>query len=202
MTAQPCFIGHVEALAMAVSFSGEQAFELHLENTQLYAAYNILTLAGQQHQLTHFGMYAIESMRLEKGYGHWKTDFITEFNPMEANLDRFVDLTKEFPGKEGLLNQTKKGNRKMRVLLSIANSEMTAQPGETLFVNNKPVGTITSAPWGYRVNQNLAMAYIKSELALVGAEVEVLLLGNWFKATVTKLCLYDPQHNIPRGIPR
>jgi dimethylglycine dehydrogenase len=75
LTAQRVFIGHVEALAIAVSYSGEQAFELHIANNQLYAAYGILTDAGEAFGLSHFGMYAIDSMRLEKGYGHLKLDY-------------------------------------------------------------------------------------------------------------------------------
>ena len=117
LSAQECYIGHIEALAIAISYSGEQAFELHIPNTQLYGAYDVLTQAGIDFELNHFGMHAIDSMRLEKGYGHWKADFITEFNPYESGLDRFVDLSKDFPGKEGLLSQQKKGLRKKRVLL-------------------------------------------------------------------------------------
>ena len=63
LSAQPCFIGHIEALVIAVSYSGEQAFELHIPNTQLYASYEILLNAGNTFGLTHFGMYAIDSMR-------------------------------------------------------------------------------------------------------------------------------------------
>lgn len=200
MNAKTCFIGHVEAIAMAVSFSGEQAFELHIHNTQLYAAYQILTQAGETYGLTHFGMYAIESMRLEKGYGHWKADFITEFNPIEANLASFIDLTKKFPGKPGLEAQIAQGNRKMRVLLSIDNIKTPAQPGEAIFADGQPVGTITSAAWGFRVNQNLAMAYVDPALASAGTVVKILLQGNHCKATVTELCLYDPQHELPKGI--
>ena len=96
LTAAPCFIGHVEALAIAISYSGEQAFELHVPNAQLYAAYEILNKAGEDSGLTHFGMYAIDSMRMEKGYGHWKCDFITEFNPIEAALDRFCRHEQRF----------------------------------------------------------------------------------------------------------
>lgn len=122
LRAQRCFIGHVEALAIAVSFSGEQAIELHIPNTQLYAAYQLLVEAGEGFSLTHFGMYAIDSMRMEKGYGHWKTDFITEFNPFEAGLERFVDRSMDFPGKEGLEAQVAKGIRRQRVVIEIDNT--------------------------------------------------------------------------------
>ncbi len=200
LTARQVFIGHVEALAIAISYSGEQAFELHIPNTQLYAAYEALTQAGRQYNLTHFGMFAIDSMRLEKGYGHWKGDFITEYNPIEAGLDRFVDLTKDFPGKAGLQAQIKIGNRRQRVVLELDNKTAPAQPNDGVFSNGRPVGAITSAAWGYRTNKNLAMAYISPHHAQIGTALEVSLLGEVVMAKVTDLCLYDPANKIPRGV--
>lgn len=199
LTAQTCHIGHVEALAIAISYSGEQAFELHIPNSQLYAAYEILTKAGQAFGLSHFGMYAIDSMRMEKGYGHWKGDFITEFNPVEAGLERFIDWDKDFPGKTGLTAQQGAGLRKKRVILELDSERAPAQPGEGVFRESKPVGSITSAAWGHRTQMNLAMAYIDLEFSIEGSLLEVLLIGQPTRATVCKSCLFDPQNTVPRG---
>jgi dimethylglycine dehydrogenase len=200
LTAQRCFIGHVEALAIAISYSGEQAFELHIANNQLYAAYEILTEAGLSFGLTPFGMYAIESMRMEKGYGHWKADFITEFNPIEAGLQRFVNQDKDFPGKEGLLSNIQTGLRKVRVLLAIDSNTAPTQPGEGVFHGNRPVGSITSAAWGFRTGKNLAMAYVAPEYSAENTELQVRLLGDTVTATVCEPCLYDADNRIPRGL--
>ena len=201
LTAQRVFVGHVEALAIAISYSGEQAFELHIPNTQLFAAYECLKAAGADFEMSHFGMFAIDSMRLEKGYGHWKGDFITEFNPMEAGLHRFVDMAKDFPGKPGLVSQMHAGNRKDRVLLDIHSDRAPAQPGEGVFADGTAIGSITSAAWGHRTGKNLAMAYVDPGCAKPGTEVEVLLLGAPIRATVCPLCLYDPDNALPRGVP-
>ncbi len=96
------FIGNAEALAMSVSFSGELAFELHIPNEQLNLAFDTLTNAGQPFGLKPFGRLATESMRLEKGYRHWKADLITEFDPIASGLERFVDFGKAFIGKAAL----------------------------------------------------------------------------------------------------
>ena len=200
LSARPCFIGHVEALAVAISFSGEQAIELHISNSQLYAAYDILTSASKEFSLTHFGMYAIESMRIEKGYGHWKSDFITEFNPIEAGLNRFVDLDKNFPGRLGLLAQIESGNRKVRIVLEIDSTTAPAQPGEGVFHKGIPVGSITSAAWGYRTNKNLAMAYVDPQFASEHTALDIFLLGETVKARVCKPCLYDHNNRIPQGL--
>ena len=200
MTAKHCFIGHLEVMAMAVSFSGEQAFEIHVRNENLLAVYELLTAAGRDIGLVHFGMHAIESMRLEKGYGHWKADFITEFNPIEAGLKRFVDMNKDFPGKSGLQKQIANGDRRHRVLIEIDNAEAPAQPGDAVFAGGRVIGSITSAAWGYRVCKNLAMAYVEPAFANVGTEISLLILGDNTNARVCENCLFDPQYEIPRGL--
>lgn len=184
---------------MAVSFSGEQAFEVHIPNIQLHAAYLALTKAGEAFGLTHFGMYAIESMRIEKGFGHWKGDFITEFNPMEAGVNRFVDMSKDFSGKAGLARQITLGKRRVRVLIAIDSKTAPAHAGETVFDGETPIGTITSAAWGYRTGKNLAMAYVDPANADVGTDVSVLLIGQRVAATIVESCIYDAAHAIPRG---
>ncbi|WP_170336764.1 GcvT family protein [Ruegeria arenilitoris] len=199
MTARTCFVGHVEATIMAVSFSGEQAFEVHIPNIQLHAAYFALTKAGEAFGLTHFGMYAIESMRMEKGYGHWKGDFITEFNPFEAGVERFVDLSKDFPGKVGLERQIALGNRRKRVLIEIDSKSAPAHAGETVFDGTIPVGTITSAAWGHRTEKNLAIAYVDPRHSGVGTDLSVMLIGQRVGATIAESCIYDTAHAIPRG---
>ncbi|MDH3375746.1 MAG: aminomethyltransferase family protein [Gammaproteobacteria bacterium] len=191
MSVRRSFIGHSAAIAMSVSFSGELAFELHVPNDQLLSAYELLVSAGKEFHLSHFGMYAAESMRIEKGYGHWKADLITEYNPVEAGLERCVDMRKSFPGQAGLQAQLRSGLRKNRVLIAIDSDRAPAQSGESVFDGKTVVGTITSGAWGYRIARNIAMAYIDPEYAAVGTRLEVSLLGRCVRVDVCGVCLYD-----------
>lgn len=93
LSVREAFIGFAPAVVMSVSFSGELAYEIHIPNAHLYAAYRAIRAAGEGHGLRLFGARAVESMRLEKGYLHWKSDLLTEFDPFETGLDRFVDST-------------------------------------------------------------------------------------------------------------
>jgi dimethylglycine dehydrogenase len=184
MSVRPCLLGHFEAIVMSISFSGESGYELHIPNQHLVGVYRLLQQLGEPMGLVGFGMYALESMRLEKGYGHWKSDLIDEYNPIEAGLDRFVNFDKPFPGKDALLNQVEKGNRRERVLLEISCKTAPCQAGESVYFKNKVVGTITSAGWGFRVGKNLAMAYLIPEFLTQASELKVRLLGDEFSARV------------------
>ena len=192
LTARQVFIGHHEALAMSVSFSGELAYELHIPNAFLLGAYMTIVAAGEEFGLAHFGLLATESMRLEKSYRHWKADLITEFNPFESGLDRFVRMDKDFIGKDALLAMKKAPPRRSFVTMEIHSKEAPAHPGDSVLKDGKLVGTISSAAWGYRVGKNLAMAFVDPALASAGSKLEVQFLGSTFAATVVSECQYDP----------
>lgn len=194
LTARKVRIGSAEAVAMSVSFSGELAWELHVPNAQLKLAFSVLWDAGQAFALRPFGLYATESMRLEKGYRHWKADLITEYNPFESRLERFVMMDKDFVGKTALQAMHKAGPRRSFVTMEIATDEAPAQPGDSVVRNDRVVGTITSAGWGHRVAKNLAMGFVAPGYAALGSTFSVEILGRTFPAEVCAPCLYDPEN--------
>lgn len=199
LTCQKVHIGHVEAIAMAVSFSGELAWELHIANEQLVYAFDVLQNAGADFGMKPFGLYATESMRLEKGYRHWKADLITEFDPMESDLSRFVKMDKDFIGKQGLESNMKKGPRREFVSLTIDDYSAPAQPGDSILCNDKVVGTITSAAWGYRTGENIALGFIDPKYNNSEAELLVQHIDKHSPAKIAEMCRYDPQNEKVRS---
>ncbi|MEO1293869.1 MAG: FAD-dependent oxidoreductase, partial [Pseudomonadota bacterium] len=194
-------IGRIDAVAMSVSFSGELAWEIHVPLEHAAAAYEILTKAGAAHGMAPFGLYATEAMRIEKGYRHWKADLISEFDPFESALDRFVQLDKtaDYPGKAALLAKQGQPPRRRFVTLRLDTETAPAHPGDSLMRGEEVVGTVTSAAWGWRVQENLAMAFLSPELAEIGTAVDVLLLGERIPAEVVAPCRYDPKNNRVKG---
>ena len=178
------FIGIAPATVMAVSFSGEPAFEIHVELPYLYSAYTALQQAGEGMNLSLFGARAVESMRMEKGYLHWKSELITEFNPFEAGLEKFVHLSKNFIGKDALLAQQKIGLRRKLVMLDVESCDMPAHSGASIMDNNRVIGTITTGAWGYRIGRNLAFAYIDPSHAEIGQKITIDMLGENIDAKV------------------
>ena len=193
------FIGIAPATIMSVSFSGEQAYEIHLPNNQLYAGYLALRKAGEAHGLTLFGSQAVESMRLEKGYLHWKSDLLTEFNPLETGLNRFVKMDKDFVGKAALETMIANGPRKQLVTLEIDCTDAPSHGGASIYAGDKLVGTVTSAGWGYRVHKNLAYGFVDPDMASVGTQLQVDVLGLPVAATVIDPSPYDPEGKLVRG---
>lgn len=195
LSVRRAFVGFAQAVIMSVSFSGELAYEIHVPNNQLYAAYLALRKAGEAHGMKLFGSHAVDSMRMEKGYRHWKADLITEFNPLESGLDRFVKMDKpDFVGKAALEKQIERGMRQRFVHLVLDCDHAPAQGGDSVVVDGKCVGTITSGDWGHRTGKNIAMGFVNPELAEVGTELGVEVIGQTVTATVVEPDLYDPKN--------
>jgi len=197
---QPMFIGHAEVIAMSVSFCGELAYELHVPNEQLYLTWKILNEAGQNFDLGYFGLYATESMRLEKGYLQWKADLIYEHNPFEAGLDRFVKLDKsDFVGKQALLEQVERGPRKQLVSMVLTCDIAAAHSGDPVLLGEHQVGSVTSGGYGHRVEKNIAYAYVDPGQATIGTALSIGILGDSYDAVVVAPILYDPANELPRS---
>ncbi|WP_187428214.1 Dimethylglycine oxidase [Roseobacter fucihabitans] len=200
LSVRECFVGIAPATVMGVSFSGELAYEIHVPNASLYAAYLALRAAGQARGLTLFGARAVDSMRMEKGFLHWKADLLTEFDPFETGLDRFVKMDKPgFVGRDALLRRQAEGVRKKRVTLKIDATHAPAHAGASLMKEGKVVGTVTSGDWGHRVGLNLAYAFVDPNLSDIGARMHLDLCGDLAEATVIADSPYDPKFIRMRG---
>lgn len=192
-------VSNADVIAMSVSFSGELAWELHIANDQLKPVFDAIQEAGLNFGIKPFGLYATESMRLEKGYRHWKADLITEFNPFECGLERFVETDKEFIGKKSLTDMTHAGPRRMFVSMEIMTDEAPVQPGDSILKAGKLIGAVTSAGWGHRVGKNLAMGFVEPEFSGLGTDLEVEIVGQAVPATVCEQCQYDPENRLMRN---
>ena len=184
---------------LGVSFSGELAYEIHIPNESLHAAYLALRKAGEAHGLRLFGSRAVESMRMEKGFLHWKADILTEFDPFETGLDRFVKLDKDFIGKEALLKRKEAGPGRKLVSLAIDARHAPARGGASVRTGGKIIGTVSSADWGHRTGLNLAYAFMDPAFAAPGTEVSVDILGEAFAARIIESGPYDPDHSRMRA---
>jgi dimethylglycine dehydrogenase len=200
LSVRECFVGFAPATVLGVSFSGELAYEIHVPNASLYAAFLALRKAGEAHGLRLFGARAVDAMRMEKGFLHWKADLLTEFDPFETGLDRFVKLDKgEFVGKDALQARMAEGLRKKLVTLKINATHAPARGGASLMRGDKVVGTITSADWGHRLGLNLAYAFVDPDMAVAGNVMQLDMYGEMVAAEVIPASPYDPDHNLMRG---
>ncbi len=148
---------------------------------------------GADFGIADFGMYALESLRLEKCYRAWKTDLTHEYTPLEATLDRFVDLGKDdFIGRQALLRQQQAGVPQRLVPLIVDADDADAPACASLFKDGAQVGLVTSGGYGHAIGKSIALAYVRTDLAKPGMVLEVDILGQHRPAVVTLEPIYDP----------
>jgi dimethylglycine dehydrogenase len=189
-------IEYTQAIALRVNYVGELGWELHVPIEHTLSVYDALWSAGEPLGLADFGLYAMDSLRLEKGYRSWKADLTTEYTPAMASLDRFVRLDKPggFIGQAALKREAVSGPPERFVPLVVDAADADAAAVSIVFDGRQQVGLVTSGGFGYRVNKSIALAYVRSDLAVPGRVLEVEILGERRRAVVGSEPLYDPEN--------
>lgn len=193
LTHQAATVAGQPAYLIRVSFAGELGWEVHALNEHMPAIYDAIIDAGAK----PFGMYALNSLRIEKGYRAWKGDLSTDYSLLEGGLGRFVKLDKpqDFPGKAAIQNEKQQGVKKSFVTLTVDAGDCDAPYMSCIWQNGEIVGETTSGAWGYRVGKSIALGMIKAELANPGTELEVEIYGRKCRAVVEEdQPLWDPQN--------
>jgi dimethylglycine dehydrogenase len=189
-------IGSATALALRLNHVGELGWELHAPNDYLPLIYEDLMEAGRKHGLGHFGMYAMDSLRIDKCNRGWKSDLESGYSPLEASLDRFIDFSKKaFVGRDALVAERDRGPKRRFVPLVLTEAGTADVPYcSSVFARNVNVGLATSGVWSYTLNKSIALAYVRSDLAKPGVELEVDVLGERRAAVVGREPLFDPEN--------
>ena len=181
---------------MRVSFAGELGWELHSKVEDTATIFDAVREAGQKHGLRPFGMYALDSLRLEKGYRAWKGDLSTDYTILEGGLERFVKWDKpDFLGKAAIVAEKHRGISKRFVTLSVDAEEYDAPYMSTLWHDGEIVGETTSGGFGYRTDSSIALGMVRADLAEPGTVLEIEIFGRRHRATVAPAqALWDPQN--------
>ena len=182
LTHQKATINGITVLLARVSFAGELGWEIHGAMADMPDLYEAVLGAGA----TPFGMYALNSLRLEKGYRTWKGDLSTDYTMFEGGLDRFIKLDKEqdYPGKQALMSEKQQGAKKRFVTMIVDLDEFDAPYMSTIWNGDEVVGEVTSGGYGYRVDKAIALGVVRSDLAETGNTLEIEVYGKRHKAEI------------------
>lgn len=191
LTAQEIEIAGVPVRALRVNYIGELGWELHCPMAGMPAVYEALMTAGQSDGIGHFGTYAVNAMRMEKGYKGWGSELTNEITPVEADIERFVKLDKDFTGKAAVLQRRQDGAQGKIVYLELEAGDNDTTGGEAITVGDTVIGLTTSGGYGHRTGKSLAFAYVQPDYAAPGTEMICWLLGEARKATVLADPVYD-----------
>ncbi len=191
LNAREIKVAGIPARVLRVSYVGEKGYELHVDRAHAARLFHALEDAGRPFGIGHYGAYAANSMRLEKGYRGWGMDLTTERSPLETGLSYLVKYEgRSFIGREAMLKRQPGWDM---VLLEI-DTDGAVEPfySHTLFAAGRPVGVVTSGAFGHRVRKSLALAFLRERDMREGLAVK--LLGVERPARILAQPPYDPQN--------
>ncbi len=192
-------IAGVDCLALRVSYTGEAGWELHIPRSNAKTVYCALIEAGDHYGLGNFGAYAVDAMRLEKGFRAWGIDLTTERTPLEAGLGHLVKTQgREFIGKEALLQRKEVTERWCMKLLEIQSDGSDPFYLHCVYQGDQVVGIVTSGAFGHRTHKTLALAYLTENAELEAGEFEVEIIACRYPARILDQAPYDPTLSLPR----
>jgi dimethylglycine dehydrogenase len=199
LSAAEISVAGIRCRALRISYVGELGWELHVPMADMAALHDVLVANGGRHGLRPFGAFAMNSMRLEKGYRAWGADLTTERTPLEAGLEAMVRTEeRSFAGREAMLARAGRADAWRMVLLELdAREDLLPFYAHAVLQNGAPVGIVTSGAQGHRTGRALALAYLRPSAA-AGA-LSVSILGTECPARILDEPPYDPKNRRLRG---
>ncbi len=183
-------LANIDAFFARTGYTGEDGLEIIVAASHARRVWEVLLEAGRPHGLQPCGLGARDTLRLEAGlplYGHELTD---ETNPLEAGLDGFVYLDKADSIAGPALRQLAALGEQRRLVGLQLESRVPARAGTPVFAGERRVGTVTSGAFAPTLQRSVAMAYVQSDAATPGGQVEVMVRDRRHAATVVTLPFY------------
>ncbi len=191
MSAREIDIAYAPALALRVTYLGELGYELHVPVDYALHLYEHLWRAGERFGVANAGYRSINSLRLEKHYLVWGSDLTPDYNPYEAGLGFCVARDKgDFLARAALCAIRDQGP-KLKLAWFTARGDINMFGGEIVLAQDRVLGRVTSAGYGYTVGRNLLCAYIGADES-VHADHAVEVMGRRYQAVRHTRPLYDP----------
>ena len=201
MDVRKLVVGQVACTVQRVSYTGDLGFEIYCDPMHQRALWDVLWAAGAPQGLTPFGMRAMMSLRLDKFFGSWLSEFSPDYTAAETGMDRFICFTKEadFIGRAAAeAERATPPDRKLCALIVDAeDADVTAY--EPIFMGGEVVGFCTSGGYSHHLGMSIAQGFLPRHLALEGAQVEIEILGQMRRAQVATTPLFDTDGARMRG---
>jgi 4-methylaminobutanoate oxidase (formaldehyde-forming) len=197
-TARRIDVGSASVRAIRMTYVGELGWELHVPSSQAVALYDALRNAGRGFDLRMAGHYAINSLRLEKGYRAWGAELSPDDTPLEAGLGFAIDWNHDFIGREALQKQRAAGVKRQLGLFVLEDPTAVAWGSEPIRRNGVTVGYTSSGAYGHTLLATVVMGYVNhndgvTKEFLSSGRYEINIAGKNFAAKLHLRVPYDPE---------
>jgi dimethylglycine dehydrogenase len=183
-------------IALRVNYVGELGWELHPPMERMEELYDAIWQVGEAFDMVNFGLYAVNSLRMEKAYRGWGAELTNEVTMLDAAMERFIKFDKDdFVGKDATLRQREQGLAMRLVYFEVEATDSDVRGGEPIFDGDSCIGVTTSGGYGHCVQKSLGFGYVDPAYSRPASRFMVELLGEARTATVLEQPTYDPANH-------
>ncbi len=194
-------VGMADCIVQRVSYTGDLGFEIYCDAIAQRQLWNTLWAAGEPHGMTPFGMRTMMSLRLDKFFGSWMSEFSPDYTAAETGMDRFISFKKnvEFIGRAAA--EAERATPPVRQLCAFEVDAVDADvvAYEPIWIDGTVQGFCTSGGYSHYAGKSIAQALIPRKLARNELEVEIEILGKMCKARLITEPLFDADGARMRG---
>jgi len=195
-------VGMVECIVQRVSYTGDLGFEIYCDPMNQRALWTVLWTAGQAHGMKPFGMRAMMSLRLDRMFGSWLSEFSPDYTPAETGLDRFIAWKKnaDFIGRGPAEAERASGPKRRLLGFEVEAEDTDVHAYEPIWLGGEVVGFCTSGGYSHHMGKSIAQGFVPAEAAAPGLEVEIEILGRMCRARrIDDRLPFDPDGARMRG---
>jgi dimethylglycine dehydrogenase len=183
----------VPALVGRITFTGDLGYEIWVPASLQARLFDMLTEAGAEHGIRLFGLNALNSMRFDKNFGGWATEYRPIYTPWEARMDRFVKLDKgDFIGREAAAASHAAGPDRLLTAFTVDVDDADVIGNEPIWHNGEVVGWVTSGGYAHWSRASCALGYVPTHLADADDDFEIEVVGVRRPANRIAEPLFDP----------
>ncbi len=194
-------IGQVACIVQRVSYTGDLGYEIYCDPMDQRQLWRTLWQAGQPMGITPFGMRAMMSLRLDRFFGSWLSEFSPDYTAAETGMDRFISFEKntDFIGRAAA--EAERANPPARTLITfeVDADDADAVAYEPVFIDDKVQGFCTSGGYSHHAGKSIAMALVPRALATDDLTAGIEIMGQRRAAKRITTPLFDPDGTVLRG---
>ncbi|AXI42292.1 FAD-dependent oxidoreductase [Sulfitobacter sp. SK011] len=194
-------VGMVDCIVQRVSYTGDLGYEIYCDPMGQRALWTALWSAGQPHGMVPFGMRAMMSLRLDRFFGSWMSEFSPDYTAAETGLDRFISFKKNTAFIGRALAEAERATPPTRKLTAFEVDAIDADVHgyEPIWLGGEVVGFCTSGGYSHHAAKSIALGFVPTAAAQDGLQVEIEILGKMRPATLISTPLFDPDGTRMRG---
>ncbi|MEL6608417.1 MAG: FAD-dependent oxidoreductase [Pseudomonadota bacterium] len=195
------YVGMAPCIVQRVSYTGDHGYEIYTDAMHQRALWGTLWEAGQTHGMQPFGMRAMMSLRLDRLFGSWLSEFSPDYTAAETGMDRFIQWSKDvdFIGRSAADAERETPPDRVLCAFEVDAIDADVVAYEPIFVEGEVVGFCTSGGYSHHLGKSIAQGFLPRDMAEAGRAVEIEILGDLRPARVITDTGFDPDGARMRG---